>query len=52
MNSIIEAIPALRTWANTPPPEPEPPTPDPPTPDPEPEPEPDPVDDGEEDDSE
>jgi len=50
MNSIIEAIPALRTWANTPPPEPEPPTPDPPTPDPEPEP--DPVDDGEEDDSE
>jgi len=48
MNSIIDAIPALRTWANTPPPEPEPPTPDPPTPDPEP----DPVDDGEEDDSE
>ena len=57
MNSIIEAIPALRTWANTPPPEPEPPTPDPdpepepePTPDPdpfEPDPEPDPVDDSE-----
>ena len=49
MNSIIEAIPALRTWANTPPPEPEPPTPTPdqePTPDPEPDPEPDPVDDG------
>ena len=43
MNSIVEAIPALRTWANTPPPEPEPPTPDPPTPDPEP----DPVDDSE-----
>ena len=66
MNSIIDAIPALRTWANTPPPEPEPeppvdpeptpePTPEPdpdPEPDPEPEPEPDPVDDGEEDDSE
>jgi len=51
MNSIIEAIPALRTWANTPPPEPEPPTPDPePTPDPDPvdpDPEPDPVDDSE-----
>lgn len=45
MNSIIEAIPALRTWANTPPPEPEPPTPDPePTPEPEPTPDPDPVD--------
>ena len=47
MNSIIEAIPALRTWANTPPPEPEPPTPDPdpePEPDPEPTPDPDPVD--------
>ena len=43
MNSIIEAIPALRTWANTPPPEPEPPTPDPePTPEPEPTPDPDP----------
>jgi len=60
MNSIIEAIPALRTWANTPDPEPVPPTPDPeptpdpdpePTPDPDPDPEPDPVDDGEEDDS-
>ena len=43
MNSIIEAIPALRTWANTPPPEPEPPTPDP-EPEPEPTPDPDPVD--------
>ncbi len=60
MDAIISAIPALRTWANTPPPEPEPPSPAPPTPEPEPtpdpepepEPEPDPVDDGEEDDSE
>ena len=46
MDAIIAAIPALRDWANTPPPEPDPPV-DPdfgvdpePTPDPEPEPEP------------
>ena len=26
MDAIIAAIPALRTWANTPPPEPDPPT--------------------------
>ena len=29
MDAILAAIPALRTWANTPPPEPDPPTPDP-----------------------
>ena len=57
MDAIISAIPALRTWANTPPPDPDPPSPDPeptpePVPTPDPEPEPDPVDDGEEDDSE
>ena len=46
MDAIIAAIPAIREWANTPPPEPDPPepsTPDP-TPPPEPEPEPEPVD--------
>lgn len=53
MDAIIAAIPAIREWANTPPPEPEPPEPSPPEPDPEPtpepdpEPEPDPVDDEE-----
>tara|TARA_B100000519_G_scaffold109088_1_gene94497 strand:- start:118 stop:603 length:486 start_codon:yes stop_codon:yes gene_type:complete len=59
MDAIIAAIPAIREWANTPPPDPnppvDPPTPEPeprPDPEPEPEPEPDPVDDGEEDDSE
>jgi len=53
MDAIIAAIPALRTWANTPP-EPDPPVNPDPTPDPTPEPtpEPDPIDDGEEDDSE
>ena len=29
MDAILVAIPALRTWANTPQPEPDPPTPDP-----------------------
>jgi len=53
MDAIIAAIPALRTWANTPP-EPDPPVNPDPTPDPTPEPtpEPDPIDEGEEDDSE
>ena len=53
MDAIIAAIPAIREWANTPPP-PEPPVdpdfgvdPEPtPEPEPEPEPEPDPVDEG------
>ena len=46
MDSIIAAIPAIREWANTPPPDPDPPEPSPPEPDPEPtpDPEPDPVD--------
>ena len=54
MDAIIAAIPAIREWANTPPPDPNPPSPPEPTPEPEPtpDPEPDPVDDGEEDDSE
>ena len=45
MDAIIAAIPALREWANTPPPDPAPPTPDP-----EPEPEPDPIDEDEDED--
>ena len=48
MYAIIAAIPAIREWANTPPPEPDPPEPSPPEPtpppEPEPEPEPEPVD--------
>ena len=48
MDAILAAIPALRTWANTPPPEPDPPV----DPEPTPEPDPDPVDDGEDDESE
>ena len=48
MDAIIAAIPAIREWANTPPPEPDPPEPSPPEPtpppEPEPEPEPEPVD--------
>ena len=51
MDAILAAIPALRTWANTPPP-PEPDPPVDPEPTPEPTPEPDPVDDGEDDESE
>jgi len=27
MDAILAAVPALRTWANTPPPEPDPPVP-------------------------
>ncbi len=46
MDAIIAAIPALRVWANTPPPDPAPPTPDP-TPDPDPDP--DPIDEDEDD---
>ena len=53
MDAIIAAVPALREWANTPPPDPNPPTPDPeptPAPEPEPEPEPEPIDEDEDED--